>query len=297
VSHPIPEPLKHGPFRSATALALGVTPDDLRGPRWRRLCRDVYVSPDLAVTPMIRARAAALVAPAGAVITGATAAWLHGCDVRRSPDEPVEVTAPRGVTLTDRGGLLRPLQAAFGIRDVVEVGGLAVSSPMRTAFDLARRPDLTEGVVAVDAMTRAGLVVPGDLLRYAAAHRGWRGVRRVPRVVEFSDAGAESPMESRLRMLVVARAGLPRPTTQVVVAASDGRLVARLDMGYEELRLGLEYDGHGHALRAVRTRDLRRHNDLVAMGWRCLVFGWEDVMRHPVVAAARIRSAYRALAA
>lgn len=284
----VPDELTHGPFRRADAVALGVSARQLRSYGFRRVCHDVYVSAAAPDDPALRLAAVRLVAPPHAVVSGVSAAWLLGCDVRRSTAEPIEVTAPRGVTFSNRRGLLRPRQALVPDDDVVEVGGVRVTSPLRTAFDLARWPDLAEGVVAVDAMWRAGLVEPEALAAYAAEHRGWRGVRQVPRVVDLADRRSEGPMESRLRMVLVVRGGLPRPQVQLEIVV-DGHVVARLDLAYEECLLDVEFDGSGHRTsEPVWARDRRRNHDLVGLGWSTLAFDADDVYRRPAYVCGQV---------
>ena len=64
------------------------------------------------------------------------------------------------------------------------------------------------------------------------------------------------------------RLGLPPPTPHLEVRAPDGRVIARLDLGWKEQRVGVEYDGEYHdADRQQRSRDRGRHNDLRVIGW------------------------------
>lgn len=271
----IPDELATGPFLTADALASGVSRAMLSGNAWRRLAHGIHVPADLAITTDVLVAAVKLVLPRGAVISGTSAALLHGCDIRLDSNEPIEITVPRGVTVGARG-LLRVRQALVVEEDVVEVGGVAVTSPVRTAFDLARRPSITEVVVAVDALCRAQLVTLDELAAYAADHPGWRGVRQIPRAIDLADARAENPMETRLRMCIVL-GGLPRPEVQLEVV-EDGHVIARLDLAYEEALLDLEYDGRGHrVVPSVIARDVRRQRDLAMRGWTTTVFDAGDV--------------------
>jgi hypothetical protein len=58
-------------------------------------------------------------------------------------------------------------------------------------------------------------------------------------------AAAESPQETRLRLLLV-RSGFPRPVTQIPVRNDRGRVVRRIDMGWPDRMVGVEYDGEQH---------------------------------------------------
>jgi len=85
-------------------------------------------------------------------------------------------------------------------------------------------------------------------------------------VAQLLDPRAESPRESLLRVRMV-DFGLPQPTSQRVVRDADGVFLARLDFGWEEERVGVEYDGAHHREAQTHTGDLRRHNQLRAHGW------------------------------
>jgi hypothetical protein len=126
------------------------------------------------------------------------------------------------------------------------------------------------------------------LATYTNTHRGLRGVRQLDVVLDLMDAASESPMETRVRVLLV-RAGLPRPTAQLVVSDSWGNFVARADLGYEEQRLIVEYDGAFHW--EQRRADDRRREAMRALGWTVLVMSAEDYYKTPNVLIARVRRA------
>ncbi|MQA84930.1 MAG: DUF559 domain-containing protein [Streptosporangiales bacterium] len=276
------------PFVGSEAISCGfVTREQLRAGSFRRMFRDVYIDRDVPDSLPLRASAALLVAPPGAVLSGRTAAWLHGIDIR--PDEPVEVTLPPRTPAWPRGGLLIR-RTHLPEHDVALVGGALVTTPLRTGFDLARRKGLVNAVVAIDAFTHAGLLVPGDLLAYAAdpSFKGARGIRQVPAVVEHAEPGAESPGETRLRMVIVL-GGLPRPEAQIDVRDRQGRHCGRLDLGYRQVRLGIEYDGEHH--REAWEEDIQRQNRLRAAGWSLLRYTGNDVTQHPMLIVRQIERA------
>jgi very-short-patch-repair endonuclease len=94
---------------------------------------------------------------------------------------------------------------------------------------------------------------------------GARGLVQLRQVLDVMDGGAESPQETRTRLVLV-DAGLPRPRTQIVVG--DFRNTWRLDMGYEEFKVGIEYDGAQHWTDPrQRAYDIDRHAELLARGW------------------------------
>jgi very-short-patch-repair endonuclease len=85
--------------------------------------------------------------------------------------------------------------------------------------------------------------------------------------VGLFDAGAQSPKESWLRVVLI-QAGLPRPRTQIPVFDEIGEVFAYLDMGWEKVKVAVEYDGDQHRTdRWQYTRDLRRLERLQRHGW------------------------------
>ena len=88
------------------------------------------------------------------------------------------------------------------------------------------------------------------------------------------DGGAQSPKETWLRLVLI-DAGLPRPVTQIRVTA--GQLVAYLDMGWQEPKVALEYDGDQHRNdRRQYVRDIRRAEMVDGLGWRVIKVINED---------------------
>ena len=80
------------------------------------------------------------------------------------------------------------------------------------------------------------------------------------------DAGAQSPQETWLRLLIIG-AGFPKPQTQIPVAVG-GRAKYYLDMGWADLKIAVEYDGdHYRTDRSQFARDITRLEELAALGW------------------------------
>ncbi len=169
----------------------------------------------------------------------------------------------------------------------VRARGLPATSVLRTLRDLSLRLSLTEAVVAADMALHGGLIARSDLSRAVVTSVGSQGVRNLRRLFRHVEPAAESPMESRLRMLLVL-ARLPRPEAQVEIR--DGRrFLGRVDLYYRDQRLGLEYDGGTH--RENLAEDNRRQNRLIDAGIRLLRFTASDIYNTPEVTVSMVRGA------
>jgi hypothetical protein len=218
-----------------------------------------------------------------AVFSGRTAAWLHGLDL---PWKPLEVTVPDGHASGRASVLLR--RSRLTPQEVSIHEGLRVTTPLRTVTDLGRKLKTVEGVIALDMALHAGLVPLSDLRAFVARHGGAKGVARLRAAVELADAGAESPMETRLRLLLC-RAGLPRPESQVELLDEGGRFLGRTDLYYPEQRLTIEYDGGTH--RDSLAEDDRRQNRILEANYRLLRFTADDVSKNPQAVVHQVAAA------
>ncbi len=274
------------PFIGSEAVASGaVTRHQLRT-RYRAVLPNVYLGTGVEPSLETRILAAWLWSGRGATVVGAAAARLHGAEW--IPDEvPVELAhpnprAPQGV-LTRRCALLD------GEKQIM--GCYAVSTPERTAFDIGRRGAVRSAVARLDALARATGFKADDVLRVARCHPRAPGLRRLETALPLVDAGAQSPRESYLRMLLI-DAGLPRPRTQIPVLGDDGVPVAFLDLGWEESMVAVEYDGDQHRTdRRQYVKDIRRIEMLERMGWIVVRVVAED---RPAAIVRRVRAALAA---
>jgi very-short-patch-repair endonuclease len=271
----VPAELTSGPFTLADARRAGLERWHLEGANWRRIGPAVYVWAGLPDLPEVKVEAAYRRLPPAAAFSGLTAAWLHGLDV---DCEPIEVTIPKGIGGSTRAGLV-VRRAALGPGHVVNLRGVRATSALRTLSDLCRRLSLTEAVVVMDMALRADLIRLADLNAL--------GGIRARRAVSFAEPAAESPMESRLRMVLVL-GGLPRPQAQVPLHDTQDRFVGRPDLYYPDHRLGIEYDGGVHRLSLAE--DNRRQNRLLAAGIRLLRFTAGDVLQNPDSVTTQVRT-------
>jgi hypothetical protein len=250
------------PFIGSAALAAGrLTPYQLRS-RFVALHRDVYLPAGFQPTAAIRASSAWLWTGRQGVVAGQSAAALHGA--KWIPDDaPAQLLygnrrPPRGIeTWSDR----------FADDEVEMVRGVLVTTPARTALDIACRDPFDHAVAAIDALARATKLKALEVELLAERYPGRRGIRAVANVLDHVDPGSESPQETRVRLLLI-RAGFPRPETQIPVYDEYGQLVAEIDMGWRDLLVGVDYEGaHHRKSRRQLDKDIRRHDAVTELRW------------------------------
>lgn len=268
------------------ALASGVlTRRDLRR-RYTKIHRNVYAKSDAELDAADRAVAAWLWSGRRATLVGHSAAAWSG-DRWVPARAPVEVVhsrrgRPNGIAI--RSSRFRP-------DEVCEIRGVSCTTAARTAYDLGRRLPVTMGVIRIDMLLNATGTTAGAVTELAERYPGARGIRTLRRALDLVDARAESPQETRLRLLLV-RAGLPRPTTQVPVADERGRVRRRIDMGWPIWTVGVEYDGEQHFSSAVDyENDIDRLEFLAERGWTIVRVSARQLRYERPAIVARVRRA------
>lgn len=239
----------------------------------RRVLRNVYIRSDIPDTPLTRAQAAALVVSPFAVICDRTAAWIWGVDTFDYREleilPPLESYVLRGHTRSRRPectGGTRDLAA----HDICAFDDIRVTTPLRTALDLAGKLHRRDAFAALDGFMRVhGLTreaMQFELQRYFRR----RGVVQARQLVPLADPRAESPGESWTRLTIV-DAGLPIPELQWWVE-DRGRRVYRLDLAYPMSKVAVEYDGREHHdADEQREHDEQRREWLRRRGWTIIV--------------------------
>lgn len=262
-------------FRGRDAVEAGVlTTAQLRGPLVRRLFVGIYCPAGAVVDHVVRCRAAALLGEGQLVLTGRSAATVRGVDLARTED-PVEVVVLDGHRVNRRAGL-----DVRGVRidqlDHAPWHEIRIASPARTAFDVASRGPVTRAVAALDQLLHAELVSAREVASFLRG-RSDDGVVHARAALSLADSRAESPPESVVRV-ILAQAGMD--LVPQLVVRHHGRFVARVDLGDDELRLAVEYDGRWHAERGAFTRDRERLNRLQGAGWTVITVT-ADMLRRP----------------
>lgn len=236
------------PFTAAQAAERGYSLAVIR--RWmrngdvRRIVQGVYVGTHLPDTPTLRARAVAAFLP-GAVICGRTAAWIWGIGVAGTHTAagsplPAEFAVPSGTTVPRRVGCLGRIRN-FEKGDVTRVAGVRVTTPLRTAADIARTEPLQEAVVILDAFLRGRQVTKRQLEAMADRFAGFAGVRRMIEAVRLADAGSTGAEETRLR-LALAKTDVPPAEPGWRVMSAFGRVLHRFSLAWPDLRLAVDVE-------------------------------------------------------
>jgi very-short-patch-repair endonuclease len=277
-----------GVFRGSEAVAAGVlTADQLRGPQFRRLYRDVYLPAAMPVTHPVCCEGIALALPAASVITGRSAATLRGIPLARATD-PVEIVAPLETQIARRSGVdVRRTDVAS--HEKTQWSRIGLATPLRMSLDLILDRALPDAVADLDAVLRTELIDRGPLRRLVT-ERSDRGIVLARRAVELADPRAESRPESRVRVHLVL-AGL-EPQPQYVICDWQG-VIARVDLGFPRQRLAVEYDGEWHGEWRQISADRERLNRLQAAGWDVL-FVTARQLRDPRSMVAAVRTALAA---
>ncbi|WP_237570321.1 endonuclease domain-containing protein [Mycolicibacterium lacusdiani] len=244
--------------------------------------RDVYLPRDVELTAQLRAHAAWLAT--GATLAGISAAAMHGT-------KWLDASAPADVLRSDQHAVAGIVAHTWAVTadEVSLVGGVDVTTAARTAFDIGRTRTAAQAIPILDALFNATRLKHCDVSAVAAAHPGARGVAQLRSLLADVDGGAESPQETRLRLLLVA-AGLPRPETQIRFP----ELHVRVDMGWRTWKVAVEYDGVQHwADGRQRAWDIERIALLEAAGW-LVVRVSADMLARPHLIVARVREKLRA---
>ena len=209
---------------------------------------------------------------------------MFGLDL--DPVEPVEIIVPLDSSIRSRAGV-GVRRCELSARDVTTIRGLRVTEVNRTLRDLCLRLPAVDALIAIDMAVHLGLTDAKDLRKHADAASGGAGAQRLRSLASHA-AAAESPMETRLRWLLI-QAGLPCPEVQTNLRDRCQRFLGRADLYYAAARLILEYDGANHRDRLVD--DNRRQNLLINAGFRILRFTATDIHQRPEVLVAQVQSA------
>ena len=256
---------------------------------YQSVFRNVYLPNGTLLTALTRARAAWLWSAGEATLVGLSAAAVLGT-------KWIDPQAPAELSRADRHSPKGIVAHTYDLTDdeCRLVDGMRITTPVRTAFDIGRSMRRDHAVVHLDALTHATDLKIRDVLTLADGKRGLRGVRKLRKTLAFVDGGAESPQETRVRLLFM-DAGLPVPETQIEFADEYGVVRIRVDMGWREWKVAVEYDGVQHwSDKYQRSWDIDRIAMLEAAGWVVIRVSAEMLTRPGVIIERVLRALRRA---
>jgi hypothetical protein len=184
--------------------------------------------------------------------------------------------------------------------EVVDVGGLPVTTPARAVIEAATLLSVEAGLVSADNALWQELCTPDQLRRTFDVLNHWPGSQKVNVVLHHMDGRAQSPGETRSVHLFW-RQGLPLPELQYDVSDANG-VFATTDFAWEAHELLGEFDGKDKYLRYLRPgeqpgdavfREKKREDRIRRVtGWPLVRIVWADLYR-PERTAAYIREMMR----
>jgi len=298
----IPARLAGRSFSTAEGIALGLTRSALDRPRFTRPYRGVRELADARVGGERRSAeraklAAAALAPRlrpGERFSHSTALVLLGCPIRVEPRPHVTILRPGRATIAS--GVHGHTASEFA-GEWPDPRGLPLVSPGEAFVQAASVLAFRELVVAADHLIRVGAaasptpIIALEELRGIVASASARGVVRARAAVSFARVGAESRMETILRLLM-ARYRLDVLELQVNVRDAAGNWIGRFDMVDLARRLIIEYDGEQHRTDADQyEHDQERLERVRDAGYRVLRFRRRQVIDEPMRTIERIAAA------
>jgi hypothetical protein len=174
----------------------------------------------------------------------------------------------------------------FKAGEVVMHDGVRVTSPARTWLDLASLMTIDELVAAGDSLVcahgadfprpKTALCSIEELRRMVGAHPGMRGMKTARLALSEIRVGADSPQETRMR-LVLARSAQGEPMLNYVIRNTWGQPAVWPDAAYPAERIALQYDGGHHADPLQISSDVRRQALTERLGWREVRIYKEDL--------------------
>ncbi len=261
------------PFTRAEALAAGFDPAGRR--EFVRLFHGVYVAASVRFTPQLRVKAALKFFGPDAFASHVSAARM--LDVPLPPIPQEHVTVLRAQDRRRPAGVVPHVHPAPA---VVEVHGVRVSAPCQLFVELASLLTLVDLVVVGDHLVRRRRTTYADLVAWCAQSSD-RGAQAARRAAAYVRDRVDSPMETRVRMLIVL-AGIPEPEVNLTLRAGDGTPLRRYDLCWPSIRVIVEYDGRHHIEREEQWEaDLDRREADDDDGWRTLVVTSRGIYREP----------------
>lgn len=221
----------------------------------------------------------------------------HGCPMWGLDLSEVDVTRVDGKTGRREAGV-RQHCGTIVDSDVMELNGLKVMRPTRTAIEVTAVAPLESALIVVCDLLRRGLTTKRAIDERYAAMATWPGTLSTDVVLRLARGELASVGEVRTWFLLYLFA-IAMPEIQYEIRDETGRVVAIADFAWPELGVYLEFDGlvkyekylrPGERASDAVVREKRREEMIYRLtGWRCIRITWNDLAT-PDSTAAMIRA-------
>jgi very-short-patch-repair endonuclease len=276
--HELPTHLRDSPFTVADGKSAGLTRARMRALDLDKPFHGVrsLTAPELVID---RCRAYAVRMSSAEFFCSATAAALYGVPlpIRHERDERLHVGIPNPIRAPRSEGIVGHKYVVTP-SEILEWQGLRVSAPDRMWCELGAILGFEELVIAGDYVIRRDgpLTTRDRLWLMVERYPNRRGRRALERAIRFLDDRAESPAESRLRLILIEH-GLTGFELNVSVDVPGTRGGFRLDFAFVKARVAIEYQGGYHADDAQWRADMTRISRLESLGWRVIQVNKDDL--------------------
>jgi very-short-patch-repair endonuclease len=263
---PLPDSLRDQPFTSRQGLEAGLGRKRIAG---RDIQNPFYGTHTTAVPSLYElCRTFATRMPSDAFFSGVTAAALRGVPLPRGYEAwlPLHVGVPHPRRAVSGRGV-KGHSVNVDASELELFGGLRVSRPARLWCELSASLTIVQLVAAGDFIIhwRHPLATLDQLTGAADCFAGRVGGPRRRAAVCLLDGRAESPAESRLRVVLV-RGGIQDLRANLEITTTGGYRY-RADLAIVRYKIIIEYQSDLHLTRESYGRDRTRISRLVADGW------------------------------
>lgn len=297
---PLPQELLAGSFTSAAADDAGVTRKRQRQSDVVIPSRGIRIPLDGAAGPAANMRAFTEL-DAASVLTHQSGARIWYCALPgwMQEDWRIHVSRDRDGSKPRRRNVVGH-RMTFKAGEVVTYDGVRVTSPARTWLDLAAMLSVDELIAAGDSIVDAhgadfprpknAICTIDELRRTVGAHPGMRGMKTACLALSEIRVGADSPQETRMR-LILARSAAGEPVLNCVIVNDWGQAAVWPDAAYPQERIALQYDGGHHSDPRQAASDARRRTATERLGWTEIRVFKEDLDGEKPFVLEKVRAA------
>ncbi|WP_134739934.1 hypothetical protein [Nocardioides sp. 503] len=252
----------------------GPTPNEARGPRWRRTGPNLFVPASVgADLPEQRIVEAAQLIPGYGGVTGWAALcwmggrWFRGDDLWRDGSPASRDVAVATMLHARRQPGVFISEERLNVREILVHDGVPLTVAARSVcFEARYAPDLRAAVRALDMAAYDDLVSLEECAAYLPHLNGWTGVPQCRAALALAEENAWSPREVDMRLVWRPEPDRPRLLCNVPVFGLDGQHLGTPDLLDPVAGVVGEYDGAHHLTGPQRSKDVRREADLRRAG-------------------------------